>query len=114
MFLYQIALEHGCWYVGTTTCLKRRMGEHVDSNSRGAEWTKLHKPLQPLQFKSWVIPDINKFQVEEMEDVLTVALLKQYGLDKVRGGYRITCRKMKKIIPRNKARWVYNKIRKST
>lgn len=112
MFLYQIALEDGCWYVGTTTCLKRRMEEHTDGC--GAEWTKLHKPLEPLQLKSWEIPNLNIFQVEEMEDVLTVALLKKYGLDKVRGGYRITCRKMNKIVPRNKARWVYNKIRKST
>ena len=108
MFLYQIALEDCCWYVGTTTCLKRRMGEHVAGT--GAEWTKLHKPLEPLQFQSWKIPNLNIFQVEEMEDVLTVALLKRYGLDKVRGGYRITCRKMKKILPRHKARWVYKKI----
>ena len=93
--MYKLALEDACWYVGTTTCIKRRMNEHVGGN--GAEWTKLHKPLEPLQYESWEISSINKFQVEEMEDVLTVALLKKYGLDKVRGGYRITCRKMKKI-----------------
>lgn len=77
MFLYQLALEDGCWYVGTTTCLKRRMGEHAAGE--GAEWTKLHKPLQPVQYEWWKIPSLSKFQVEEMEDVLTVALLKKHA-----------------------------------
>jgi hypothetical protein len=109
MFLYQIALESKCWYVGTTVDIKRRINEHV--NGHGAAWTRLHKPLEPAIYFFWEIPSVSTLQVEDMEDVLTVSLMKKYGIQKVRGGYRITCRKMKKILPRNKARWVYFKIK---
>ena len=109
MFLYQIALESECWYVGTTLDINRRINEHVNGN--GAAWTRLHKPLKPVQCFFWEIPSVSTLQVEDMEDVLTVSLMKKYGIQKVRGGYRITCRKMKKILPRNKARWVYFKIK---
>ena len=109
MFLYQIALEDRCWYVGTTVDIKRRINEHVTGD--GAQWTRLHKPLDPVRYMSWEIPDVSVRQVEDMEDVLTVALMKKYGIDQVRGGYRITCCKMKKILPRSKAMWIYLKIK---
>ena len=115
MFLYRIELADGCWYVGSTTDPKRRMREHEKGKSKAAAWTKLHKPLSPIEdhFEYWEIPFVTKFQVEQMEDDFTIALQKKHGLNKVRGGYRVQCRNVKRNLPRHKARFVYYKQNRS-
>jgi len=44
-YLYLLELEHGMYYLGTTTNVKRRFEQHKrGSNYGGAKWTSLHKP----------------------------------------------------------------------
>ena len=79
-----IPLEDGCYYVGTTVNLNKRYSQHAAGT--GAAWTKLHPPLGRELVQSWQIPNMSLFQVEQMEDVFTVAMQKKYGLNNVRGG----------------------------
>ena len=44
------------------------------------------------------------FQVEQMEDVFTVAMQKKYGLNNVRGGYTVQTQMLKKRLPRHTLR----------
>ena len=107
MFLYTLALEDQCWYVGTSHNPKNRAYKHL--NGTGAAWTRLHKPLVPLK-DNLVITDLGNVTISEAEleeDIVTERLQRKHGLNKVRGGYTIQCRNMKKRPPRSKARWMY-------
>ena len=75
MFLYVLSLEFGKYYVGKTKDLVRRGIEH--RNGRGAEWTKTY-PLVGLEH--WFFGD------ETQEDLLTMMVMKRYGISNVRGG----------------------------
>ena len=99
MHLYILPLEDGYYYVGSTTRLEKRFKEHVQGT--GAAWTKLHPPLGRELVQTWEIPNMSTFQVEQMEDVLTVAMQKKYGLNKVRGGYTVQTQMLKKRLPRH-------------
>ena len=99
MYLYILSLEDGCYYVGSTTRLDKRFKEHVQGT--GAAWTKLHPPLGKELMQTWEIPNMSLFQVEQMEDVLTVAMQKKYGLNRVRGGYTVQTQMLKKRLPRH-------------
>ena len=99
MYLYILSLEDGCYYVGSTTRLDKRFKEHVQGT--GAVWTKLHPPLGKELMQTWEIPHMSLFQVEQMEDVLTVAMQKKYGLNRVRGGYTVQTQMLKKRLPRH-------------
>ncbi len=107
MFLYVLPLENNCWYVGTTEDLQKRYDTHA--KGRGAAWTKLHKPLPMDTMNFWEIPHFSLFQVEQMEDVLCKALQKEFGLNRVRGGYTCQLFPMKVRPPRHKLRESYNK-----
>ena len=105
MYLYILSLEDGCYYVGSTTRLDKRFKEHVQGT--GAVWTKLHPPLGKELMQTWEIPHMSLFQVEQMEDVLTVAMQKKYGLNRVRGGYTVQTQMLKKRLPRHILRFHY-------
>lgn len=107
MFLYVLPLENECYYVGTTEDVQKRYQKHAKGS--GAKWTKLHKPLPMDAMKFWEIPHFSCFQVEQMEDVLTKALQKQFGLNNVRGGYTCQLLPMKVRPPRYILRENYNK-----
>ena len=108
MFLYQVELEDGCWYVGHSKNPQKRWNQHVAGKAMAAGWCKTHPPLKPMEdhFQFWEIPYITLYQVEEMEDVLTVELMKKYGKlacgeFRVRGGYRVQPH-LKTRLPRHK------------
>ena len=102
MNLYMLPLEDGCYYVGTTINLNKRYSQHAAGT--GAAWTKLHPPLGRELVQSWEIPNMSLFQVEQMEDVFTVAMQKKYGLNNVRGGYTVQTQMLKKRLPRHTLR----------
>lgn len=74
--LYVLQLEYGKWYVGKTNDVARRYAEH--KSGIGSEWTRLYKPIKMVQTR--------QITSAEDETTLTKQLMKQYGIDNVRGG----------------------------
>ena len=73
MLTYVLELEHDCWYIGRTTDIHRRMGQHF--NCKGAKWCGLHKPIR--------IAEIRKGDVEKET---TLEYMQMHGWERVRGG----------------------------
>tara|TARA_B100000513_G_scaffold174264_1_gene90602 strand:- start:621 stop:1115 length:495 start_codon:yes stop_codon:yes gene_type:complete len=80
-FVYVLALQHGCFYVGTTDDPKRRHAEHM--RGVGSSWTKRHPPLKNKPFlllrRSVGTPGLD-------EDRETKEWMLKRGVDRVRGG----------------------------
>ena len=75
---YTLELEDGCFYVGLTENwqnLGTRMSYHF--SSRGSAWNKLHPPIRLIE-----AVEGNK----ATEQQRTLALMKEKGWTKVRGG----------------------------
>ena len=110
-FLYVLKLEDDCWYVGTSKNPMKRALDH--SVGEGAAWTKLHAPITPIR-DNVVITSLGNVSVktaEYEEDLVTEKMQNEYGLNKVRGGYTVMCKQMKKRPVRSKARWIYYQIK---
>ena len=75
MFLYVLQLSYGKYYVGTTKDIVRRSFQH--KFKRGAIWTKLF-PMTDLAHLFYANSD--------MEDILTLMVMRKYGIRNVRGG----------------------------
>lgn len=74
--VYVLECEGGHYYVGKSNNVQKRIQQHFNSN--GSEWTKRHKPIKVLR----LIPDCD----DADEDKFTKIMMRQYGVDKVRGG----------------------------
>lgn len=83
IFLYVLELSNGCYYVGLTANLKKRMDEHF--NGKGAEWTRLNTPLRLMHAIDTGTK--NAREAETIESEATVILMLKHGINKVRGGY---------------------------
>ena len=108
MFLYKLKLEDDCWYVGISEDPMARVHKHC--KGKGAAWCRLHKPLSPLHVEIEDHGDISESLAEYRETLATEQMWDQYGLNKVRGGYYVTCQKMNVRPNRGKARWHYHKF----
>ena len=81
-WIYVIACEHGCIYVGRThKNPSERLQEH--RSGQGAQWTRLHKPLKFLVDPR---PVRSTDDVGLDEDYETKIWIKQKGIPFVRGG----------------------------
>jgi predicted GIY-YIG superfamily endonuclease len=82
--LYVLRLEDGKYYVGITSKTPEiRMKEHIDG-VRVAYWTAKHKQLEVIYQEDLGI--IDKSRAEKRENKMVRALMKQRGLNNVRGG----------------------------
>lgn len=81
-FLYALALEDGCYYVGSTNHVEKRYAQHVAG--KGAEWTQLHPPVRIIE-TSPVLVDSSS-QLIWLETEKTIEYMKRFGHEKVRGG----------------------------
>lgn len=81
--LYVLSLTDDHFYVGLTHDVDRRLEQHF--SGKGAEWTKLHPPRRLVHTICTGTTDAR--QAEQMEDEATVAMMLDYGIDKVRGGH---------------------------
>ena len=110
MFLYRIRLEDDCWYVGISKAPVYRISQH--RVGKGSAWCKKHKPLDGKDNQYIVdLGNLNVRESEVTEHEVTEVLQKEFGLNKVRGGYCILCRNMKKKQNRYKAKWLYDRIK---
>lgn len=83
-WMYVLKLEQGKYYVGITSQTPEiRMQEHL-RGIRPANWTKEYKPLEIVESKRLGL--MKKEQAEDIENKRTRELIKQYGLNNVRGG----------------------------
>jgi predicted GIY-YIG superfamily endonuclease len=81
--LYILELEHGCFYVGQSATPEVRVEAH--QKGKGSAWTKAHLPIRllerrPAESKNWK-------HAEEIENQLTLMMMRKYGWQRVRGGY---------------------------
>jgi len=83
-WLYILRLEDGKFYVGITSKTPEiRMQEHLNG-VRVAYWTAKHKPLEIIHTEDLGL--IEKSKAEKRENKMVRALMKQRGLNNVRGG----------------------------
>lgn len=83
--VYVLYLEDEKWYVGLTHDVERRFEEHC--NGRGAEWTRIHKPIE-IVFR-WHTPTNKRAEGEDIENKTTIEMMKVFGRENVRGGYYV-------------------------
>lgn len=83
MYIYVLKLADQCWYVGRTERIDvaLRIDEH--GAHAGSAWTRLHRPIRV----DLVRP--NAKATDEM--ALVVEYMRQYGIDRVRGGVLGQC-----------------------
>jgi len=83
-WMYILELENGKWYVGITSKdPEERFREHK-LGKRAAYWTMLHKPLRIERFEDLGV--VSRDHAEEYENKITRMLMKERGLNNVRGG----------------------------
>jgi predicted GIY-YIG superfamily endonuclease len=94
-WLYALKLEHGKYYVGSTSQANpySRIMQHVEKDG-GAKWTELHAPIEVMEIRDLGI--MTRTQAEAYERNLTWAYMERYGVNKVRGGiYRASGRMLR-------------------
>ena len=70
-----LRLQDSCWYVGFSADPETRTASHF--LGRGARWTQLHPPLAVESLQPGD---------ENLENVVTIALMAKHGFQLVRGG----------------------------
>jgi len=76
VFIYVLKLANKKYYIGKTTVPKFRITQHF--NRKGAEWTKIYKPLEVVE----IISNCDNYD----EDKYTRIYMDKYGIENVRGG----------------------------
>ncbi|WP_181363879.1 GIY-YIG nuclease family protein [Alcaligenes faecalis] len=79
--LYVLSLTDEHFYAGLTHDVGKRLKQHFSGT--GAEWSKLHPPRRLAHTICTAITNARK--AEQMEDEATVAMMLDYGIDKVHG-----------------------------
>lgn len=83
-WLYVLKLEKEKWYVGITSKTpEERFREHA-LHKRAAYWTMKYKPLEIELVED--LGEVSKEQAEDYENKITRSLMKERGLNNVRGG----------------------------
>ena len=91
--LYVLKLRGGKWYVGyTDRSSMDRILEHIEK--KGAKWTKAHPPLKKGYLHNFTTPG----KTREDEDKRTLYLMKQHGIENVRGGSWCMVKMRKKTV----------------
>lgn len=83
-YLYVLELENNCFYVGqTSSSIKKRLTKHF--NGKGSAWTKKNPPIRLVDLV--YLGNLTYTEGEYMENKYVCKYMKEYGWDKVRGGY---------------------------
>ena len=91
--LYVLKLRGGKWYVGyTDRSSMDRITEHIEK--KGAKWTKAYPPLKKGYLHNFTTPG----KTREDEDKRTLYLMKQHGIENVRGGSWCMVKMRKKTV----------------
>lgn len=85
IYLYVLELNDGCYYVGLTSDIAKRLRQHWEGEGGGAEWTRLHKPRRVIHAINTETK--NTREAECLENEVTILMMIRYGIDHVRGGH---------------------------
>ena len=104
--LYVLRLRNKKWYVGYTDRSNiERILEHIEK--KGAKWTKTHPPLKKGYLHNFTTPG----KTRDDEDKYTLRLMKEHGIENVRGGKwcmvkmrRKTIRELESLIGQSNAK----------
>jgi predicted GIY-YIG superfamily endonuclease len=80
--VYVLRLEDGCWYVGVTRNLDKRLRSHI--NLKGSQWTKKHKFVELFETRKTNL--LTESEAAKVEDQVTIEYATKYCAQKVRGG----------------------------
>lgn len=96
--LYVLELEDDCRYVGITKNVQEALKDHQKGFH---EFTKKHKPIKILSSRELKTNDFNK--AREKEDLETQKLMREFGIDKVRGGKYVglSSKDIEFLLPKN-------------
>lgn len=83
-WLYILKLESGKWYVGITSKTPEARFDEHKLGKRAAYWTMKYKPIEIESYEDLGI--VSKEHAEEYENKVTRSLMKERGLNNVRGG----------------------------
>jgi predicted GIY-YIG superfamily endonuclease len=83
IYIYVLRLEEGKYYVGQSTDPERRFQEHL-AGIKGSEWTKKYPPIEILKRVNTKLKD--PWEALKLENRATIARVKEYGWQNVRGG----------------------------
>lgn len=84
VFVYTLALEDKCFYVGETENVAARVQQHRDG--KGSAWTRKHRPLAKQAPNCNAERFASKQAARLHEDKVVKALMIEHGIDRVRGG----------------------------
>lgn len=73
-YVYTLALEDDCWYVGTSAAVEDRIAAHFSGS--GSQWTKVHRPVAVHA----IVPG-----GKDCERETTLQAMRKYGWQTVRG-----------------------------
>lgn len=78
VYIYILKLEQGKYYVGKANNLSQRLEGHFNPTRRGSVWTDLYKPISVVKTFKTMFP-------KEDELLWTLKMMKQFGIENVRG-----------------------------
>ena len=82
-YVYTVQLRDDFWYVGTTIDPTSRLDAH--RSGKGSEWTRQHPPLEGCSYSLKEVKG-DEEQARLDEDSEVKRLMKEHGIEKVRGG----------------------------
>ena len=83
-WLYVLKLENGKWYVGITSKHPEERFQEHRLGKMAAYWTMLHKPIE-IEFVE-ELGVVSRRHAEKYENKITRQLMRERGLNNVRGG----------------------------
>lgn len=81
--VYVLLLSDDKYYVGYSTDLERRMGEHFTGN--GSLWTQQYTPIRIESIYQWDEEESRR-DILKVEERKTANLMRIHGVENVRGG----------------------------
>ena len=98
-YTYMLRCENNSIYTGITTDIKRRMEEHLGKDTKGAKYTKSHKPEKlecVWESENKVLASKLEYRIKRLTKLQKEELIKNHELDKYLAE-KIECDKYKII-----------------
>lgn len=103
--LYALLLENNHYYVGMTAYKGAIKRYEQHKTGKGAQWTKIHKPLEMIEVIE--LGSCAQTNASKYENELTIKYVEMYGVQRVRGGSMA-------MVSQAQAELAYNKMARVT